>query len=358
MKRIILVYACLLTVIVTQSLPSQSIFPKSYVCYRTAGPIKVDGELNEISWGRTEWTDLFVEIEGDKPWPRFQTRVKMLWDDSYFYVAAELQEPDVWATLTQRDTIIFLDNDFEVFIDPDGDTHLYYELEINALNTVWDLLMIKPYRDGGPSVNAWDIHGLKSSVTVQGTINHPGDTDSGWTVELAFPWNVLKECAFKDAPPKRGDQWRINFSRVEWKTSVEYGIYKIARDAKTGMRLPEENWVWSPQGVINMHYPEMWGFVQFSNNEVGKGNEAFLRHADENAKWVLRQVYYSQKKYFVQHGRYASNTDELELNNERADGYVRPPTIGCTQSRFEAVVESVDRKERWHITEDGRTWKQ
>jgi hypothetical protein len=25
----------------------------------------------------------------------------------------------------------------------------------------------------------------------------------------------------------------------------------------------EDNWVWSPQGLINMHVPEMWGRVRF-----------------------------------------------------------------------------------------------
>jgi len=34
----------------------------------------------------------------------------------------------------------------QIFLDPDGDNHLYYEIEINALGTVWDLLMAKPYR--------------------------------------------------------------------------------------------------------------------------------------------------------------------------------------------------------------------
>ena len=63
----------------------------------------------------------------------------MLWDDEYFYFAAELIEDQIWATLTERDSVIFYDNDFEIFIDPDGDSHQYYEFEINALNTVWDL---------------------------------------------------------------------------------------------------------------------------------------------------------------------------------------------------------------------------
>jgi hypothetical protein len=32
--------------------------------------------------------------------------------------------------------------------------------------------------------------------------------------------------------------------------------------------LAEDNWVWSPQGLINMHVPERWGWVEFA----GSGN--------------------------------------------------------------------------------------
>src|SRR6266851_4866612 len=114
--------------------------PKCYVCYQASGPITIDGRLDEVAWQQVPWTDLFVDIEGDaKPRPRLGTRVKMLWDDQFFYVGAELEEPHVWGTLTQHDSVIFQDNDFEVFIDPNGDNHEYYEFEINALNTGWDL---------------------------------------------------------------------------------------------------------------------------------------------------------------------------------------------------------------------------
>ena len=84
-------------------------------------------------------------------------------------VAAEMDEPDVWGVLTERDSVIFHDNDFEIFIDPDGDTHAYYELEVNALGTPWDLMLITPYRDGGPAIHAWDIAGLQVGVRVRGT---------------------------------------------------------------------------------------------------------------------------------------------------------------------------------------------
>ena len=45
----------------------------------------------------------------------------------------------------------------QVFIDPDGDNHNYYEFEMNALNTVWELVLRKPYKDGGPCLNPYNL---------------------------------------------------------------------------------------------------------------------------------------------------------------------------------------------------------
>ncbi len=119
--------------------------PKQYLCHKADGPVAVDGDISDAAWAAAPWTDDFVDIQGDAlPRPRFRTRAKMLWDDTYFYVAAELSEPHVWGTITKHDAVIFQDNDFEVFIDPDGDNHEYYEFEMNALNTGWDLFLGKP----------------------------------------------------------------------------------------------------------------------------------------------------------------------------------------------------------------------
>lgn len=338
--------------------PKIKFAPKQYVCYKTDVQLKIDGTISESNWQKAKWTDDFIDIEGTrKPKPRFRTRAKMLWDDQFFYIAAELEEPDVWATLKKHDAIIFYDNDFEVFIDPDGDTHRYYELEINAFGTEWDLFLDKPYRDDCKPLFFWDIRGLKTGVLVDGTINQPGDRDQGWTVEIAIPWEVLKECASKNAPPKDGDQWRVNFSRVEWRVEVKQGKYVKVTDPKTGKSLPEDNWVWSPQGLINMHYPEMWGFVQFSEQVAGSSEDIFNPKPEENAKWVLRQVYYSQKNYYKNHGRYTDNIAELDLGQFKAEGYNQTPKIKCTWNLFEACLESNDRSEKWYICQNGRVWK-
>jgi len=224
--------------------------PLTYECLRATRPIDLDGKLDDPAWQNAPWTSDFVDIEGDrKPLPKFRTRVKMLWDDQYLYIAAELEEPEVKATLTQRDSVIFKDNDFEVFIKPLPDTRSYYEFEINALNTGWDLFLPKPYNEDGQPDNSWDIEGLKTAIAVQGTLNKAGDKDRGWTLEIAYP---LSAFASRQAVPRPrdGTTWRINFSRVEW----------------TAGQAKEDNWVWSPQGVIDMHVPGRWGYLRFSGN--------------------------------------------------------------------------------------------
>jgi len=280
--------------------------PRGYVCCRAANPPAFDGRLTDGPWRDAPWTDDFVDIEGDlRPVPRFRTRAKMLWDDTHFYIAAEMEEPHIWATLTERESVIFQDNDFEVFVDPDGDNHSYFELEINALGTVWDLRLVKPYRDGGPALNEWDALGLKQAVHIDGTLNDPADTDRSWTVELAFPWADLAEHAGRPVPPKHGEQWRINFSRVEWDVTAEGGAYKKVPNR------PEHNWVWSPQGIIDMHRPERWGFVQFSS--APPGTDEFRPDPSLPARDLLMAVYHAQHAYHKTHGQWANTLIALPL---------------------------------------------
>lgn len=331
--------------------------PRTYVCYHVDSPLKVDGVLDEAAWQAAPWTEYFVDIEGDRqPKPRFATRAKMLWDEEYFYVSAELEEPDIWGTLTERDTVIFYDNDFEIFIDPDGDTHAYYEFEMNALGTVWDLMLLRPYRDGGPPVNGWDIAGLQVGVNIEGTINHPGDHDRGWTLEVAMPWRILKEAAPESREPAPGEQWRVNFSRVQWQVDVVNGRYVKRIDSQTGKPLPEDNWVWSLQGAINMHMPERWGFVQFSGKTAGKGTDEFVENPNERVRWALRQIYYLQRSYYEQNGRYASRLEDLEAGELRVEGIDFRPSIEVTSNMYEISAPGFSGK-TIHIRQDGLTWE-
>lgn len=280
--------------------------PRGYVCGRTATPIQIDGRLDEPAWQQAPWTEEFLDIQGDSlPKPRFRTRARMVWDDQSLYIAAQLDEPHVWGTLTRHDAVIFQDNDFEVFIDPDGDNHNYYEIELNALNAEWDLFLDKPYRDGGPARDEWEVPGLKSAVQIQGTLNDPSDADTGWTVELAIPWASLKHHANRPAPPGDGDQWRINFSRVEWLHEVVDGQYRKVPGK------PEDNWVWSPQGAIDMHRPEHWGYLQFSAE--APGTTAFRPDPEWPARAYLMSLYHAQRAHQMKHQGFAGRVEALEL---------------------------------------------
>lgn len=301
------------------------IAPRHYVCYRAPTPIKIEGIADEPAWADAPWTDDFVDIEGAaRPAPRFRTRAKLLWDDTYLYVHAELQEPHVWGTITQKNAIMFMDNDFEVFICPDGSNHHYYEYEMNALNSIWELTLDKPYRDGGPAHLGTNLEGLKSAVHIDGTINNPSDTDKGWSVEIAFPWKALEPFAGGvPCPPADGNQWRIDFSRVEWLVDIIDGKYrKIPKEMRD-----EDNWVWSPTGIIDMHRPERWGVVQFSTGKPGSAEY----HADptQAARDRLMEVYYRQIEYRKRTGHYAGSVGELGQNT-RQDVRIKLTDAGYT----------------------------
>ena len=327
--------------------------PLTYVARHTgsATPLTIDGKLDDPAWATAPWTTDFVDIEGDaQSKPRFRTRAKILWDDTYLYIAAELAEPHVWGTLTQHDSVIFHDPDFEVFLDPDGDTHTYYEFELNALNTGWDLFLPKPYMDGGKARDDWNIPGLKTAVHVRGTLNDPSDTDQGWTVEMAFPWTAFDPptSTALTAPraPTEGAQWRMNFSRVQWQFTTTNGHYE--KIPKT----PENNWVWSPQGVIDMHRPEMWGRVQFTRRPAPEP-VAVTPVPGLAARALALDFYYAQLDYHRAQKRWATTLAELKWSAPTSSA---PPAFksSATGYEFSAPFTEGGRRHTWSIRQDRR----
>ena len=272
--------------------------PHGYVCYRTPQALKVDGKLDENAWQKAPSTAPFADISGEGfATPLYETTTKMLWDDEYLYIGATLAEKDIKARLTQRDTIIYYDNDFEVFLDPDGDGHNYFEIEVNARNVIFDLMLDKPYRSGGNFMVQWDCPGLKSAVHLDGTLNNPKDEDRQWTVEMAIPHKALT-MNFTN-PLQAGNTWRINFSRVQWLKA----------------KGPEENWVWMPTGAIDMHMPDRWGFLYLSDKTVGTETETFRYPYNMAAYKLLWAMFYAQQDAYRKDRNYLQTKESFFLTD-------------------------------------------
>lgn len=267
---------------------------KDYTCYRLQHPFILDGHLIEPAWQRAPKSPRFVDMVTGAP-AHFDTRAAALWDDENLYIGFWVEEPFVEAHLTERDSLIFMENDVEVFIDG-GDC--YYEFEINARNTVYEVFFIwqDAYKRGGRfdvpefdlidrraysfggnydrsgwhfwkgthprgarwAFTDWDFPGLRSAVQVDGKLNDRSFVSKGWSVELAFPWAGMTWLANgRSLPPKEGDVWNIFFGRFE--------KFEVA-----GARPePQPAWCWTPHGTLDTHMPEKFTRVQFSTQAVG-----------------------------------------------------------------------------------------
>ena len=260
--------------------PQQTI--ATYTAFRVDTPPVIDGKLDEICWQHAPRSPRFCDLISGAP-ALYDTRAAVLWDDENLYVGYWVEEPNVQARLTERDALIYEDNDVELFI---AGQDAYYELEINALGTIYEVFFVweeaferagyhlrpefrrdaegvRPFpgvgfanHPRGSRIGYWnlDFDGLRSAVHVNGTLNDERDRDSGWTVELALPWRGLASIAAPDGrslPPKDGDIWRMDFSR--------FNQYKAAPPANDS-----GGWVWSPHGVWDSHIPELFTKVCFS----------------------------------------------------------------------------------------------
>jgi Carbohydrate family 9 binding domain-like len=195
---------------------------------REAGPLTTDAESDF-------WRGLPAVAFGDVvsgAEPEQGTSVRAAWDAEELRVLFHASDTHAWATLTERDAPLYEEEVVEVFLDPVGDSESYFEIEVNPLNAVLDLVL-RRNRSGYVKDFAWRCQGLRTAVAT---------TDAAWTAELAIPFRSLIT-----APPQAGDRWRVNFCRIDRPPGV-----------------PRELTAWSPAGRANFHTPERFGVLQFA----------------------------------------------------------------------------------------------
>lgn len=187
---------------------------------------------------------------------------------------------------------------------------------MNCLNTIWELVLNKPYKDGHSIKNPYNLQGTRSAVHTSGPINDPKASEAfqgkfrGWSIEIAFPLSELRQFnRWASSSSPAGEIWGINFSRVQWPLQVNQNneYVKVPNSS-------EDNWVWSPTGVVDIHRPERWARVLFSpkhcdSNEVFEDFTYPIRSA-------LMAVYYHQRSYFERNKEYASTFKILDYESQ------------------------------------------
>jgi hypothetical protein len=256
-----------------------------YTCHRTSRKMRIDGRLDKPAWREAPKSPRFVDLVSGVP-GLLDTRMASLWDDEALYVAFWVSEPNVQARLARRDSLVWTENDVEIFI---GGEDCYYEFEINARGTVYEVFYVwqdalkKGSRFDRPEFDLcerrvdvlggfqdamrwgkhprglrwafmdWDFPGLRTAVQIQGTLNDASDIDEGWTAEIAFPWSGMKTLAGKrPVPPRDGDVWRLDFSRFELLNNCGVTVE------------PHPGWALNKHGVYDSHIPECFSFIHFS----------------------------------------------------------------------------------------------
>lgn len=191
--------------------------PAPHACRFTEEPIAIDGTLDDAAWANSTTIDNFT-----MPWlgpgkkPAKATRATILWDRENLYVAADLDDADLYADVTEHDGQTWDNDVFEVFLKPAVDKPAYYELQVNALNTQFDCFI--PCRGHVGRFNNLHDLGIESAVKLRGTLDIWTDTDEGWSVEMRIPWSSFMPTGGR---PEPGDEWRLALCRYDYDTSRE-----------------------------------------------------------------------------------------------------------------------------------------
>ena len=168
--------------------------------------------------------------------PEQGTQLRAAWSAAAWHLRFDCVDNLHWATLRERDAQLWTEEVVEVFIDPEGDGAGYFEIEVNPLGTVCDLVL-RRIASGWRKDFSWQVEGLRAAAGLQ-----PG----GWWAELAIPFAALTPVW-----PLPGTVWRANFFRIDRPGGLAGSTADRALSA------------WSPTGWASFHVPQKFGYLEF-----------------------------------------------------------------------------------------------
>jgi len=171
---------------------------------RVAGPVDIDGRLDEAAWQEAEVVSAFRQYEPVEGAPGTQlTEVRVLYGPGNLYIGAFLYDEDpagIEQALGRRDDYNRADW-FLVSIDSYFDRKTAYTFGVNAAGVQYDAL--RSGSGGGPGGGpegmdeSWDAIWYSAARM----------TSQGWIVEMRIPYSMLR------FPEAVSQTWGIHFTR-------------------------------------------------------------------------------------------------------------------------------------------------
>ncbi|MEC7564613.1 MAG: PQQ-dependent sugar dehydrogenase, partial [Planctomycetota bacterium] len=183
-----------------------------FECVYTAVPVIVDGNLSEDAWRNASEIARFTRPGPGGVLPNSVTKVRTCWDKDYFYFAAEMEDRDIVARLTQHDDLLWTEDVFEVFMRPSKQHNGYYEFQVNPLETTLDIYW--PQMPMGKDArNQMFRDQLKSNEFDFDVRVKQLQEQNYWIVEGRIGW---KQMHMTGGRPAVEEAWDVAFCRYDY----------------------------------------------------------------------------------------------------------------------------------------------
>jgi hypothetical protein len=197
---------------------------------KTHRPPSIDGDLSDFM----ESDEILLSN------PRGNSgKYRLLWDETALYIAADVSDTQLNSDNNERDGRMWQDDALEILFDTlhdAGPSQIQddYKFFVNLLNYQRD--------ERGGSGSTWNCS-YTSVAVPYGTVNTPGDTDTGYTIEVAIHWSE-----WGISPPSFGDIW---------------GMEIVLDDRNDIDNTIQTTWANTNGGSLNT--PDGWGNLMFTH---------------------------------------------------------------------------------------------
>jgi len=162
---------------------------------RVPEPIRIDAEMDgKKVWESAAGSTLNLKDGAGKGMVPY-TEVKVRWADGMLYLLLYAGDLDLEGNVKEADGEVTKDDSFHLELG--GPDDLLRVVEVSVLGTVADALCSPSKNPSVPTDvrgrrcdRAWQSHAVVA-VDRDGTVNHLGDNDEEWVVEMALPLATL-----------------------------------------------------------------------------------------------------------------------------------------------------------------------